>query len=198
MPDAFEWVVGYPALVVVCFLSGIAIPMPEDVAQVAAGTQIASGRLDWLPTIAAVAVGVFARDALFFATGRWLGGRALDHPWARRLIGEARLTAARDRVRSQGAVAVLIGRFSVGIRTSTFFVAGALGVRPRDFALWDGLALTVSAPLLLGVGYAFGEPMIALAQLAVDRAAWTVAALAVLAPLAWWLASSRQPEATGP
>lgn len=187
MPESLGWLVGYPALAVVCFLSGVALPMPEDVAQVAAGTQIATGRLDWLPAIAAVATGVFLRDALFFTAGRSLGGRALDHPWALRMIGAPRLASAKARVQARGSTAVLIGRFSVGFRTSTFFVAGAMGVRPRDFALWDGIALMASVPLLLGTGFLFGDPVIAVAQHAARHASWALLAIAAIGVLALWL-----------
>ncbi|MCO4747049.1 MAG: DedA family protein [Proteobacteria bacterium] len=190
MPEALESLTSYPSLFILCFLCGLAIPLPEDVPQLFAGMQIARGKLEWLPAIAAAILGVFVRDLLFFGLGQRLGERALVSPLAQRLIGEARIERAREGVRGRGPVAVLIGRISIGVRVSTFFVSGAMGVRTRDFVLWDGLALLVTTPLLLALGFWFGQPVLDGALYIASRASWAVPALVIALIGVWWWRSA--------
>ena len=147
-------------LFVGCVLSGIAIPVPEDVPLLAAGAAM-SDPAELPPLLLAGLVGVFLRDAAFFFAGHWMGEAVLSRPLVQRLIGEARLERARGLVERRGALAVLMGRFLIGFRTAAFLVAGASGVRPRDFLLWDGLGLTVSVPLWLGLGWLLGDQAMA-------------------------------------
>lgn len=175
MPEALDALTGYPALFAFCLFCGLGIPLPEDVPQAWAGMQIAAGKLDWLPALLTVFTAVLARDLVVFGVGRFLGERAFRHPLALRFVGAARIEAARERVRTRGPVAVMIGRFLIGLRVGTFFVAGAMRVSWGDFLLYDGLALLLSAPLLVGAGYLFGEPVIRGVLTVAERMPWLVA-----------------------
>jgi len=185
--DLIDAVSGYPGLFLGCLLSGILIPVPEDVPQVLAGMQIASGEMAWLPAIAVAATGAFLRDSLYFGAGRWLGDRAFSHPWVLRLLGAARIEQARERVRTRGPVAVVIGRFSLGLRAGTFLIAGAMGVKPRHFVLYDLAALALSVPLMMMLGHAVGQPVIDTLLWTFDRARWALPLTALLAGGAWWV-----------
>ena len=180
MPEGLDALTGYPALFAFCLFCGLGIPLPEDVPQAWAGMQIAAGRMEWIPALLTVFVAVLTRDLVVFGAGRFLGERAFRHPLALRFVGEARIDAARERVRTRGPVAVMIGRFLVGLRVGTFFVAGAMRVSGRDFLLYDGLALLLSAPHLVGAGYAFGEPVIRGVMTVAERMPWLVALVVVV------------------
>ncbi|MCB9677817.1 MAG: VTT domain-containing protein [Alphaproteobacteria bacterium] len=178
-------------LFVACALSGIAIPMPEDLPLLAAGATLTEpGAL--LGLAVAGGLGVLCRDAVFFLVGRFAGERALRWRWVVWMLGEGRLARARDLVERRGGRAVLIARFLVGFRSAAFLVAGAMGVRPRDFVVWDLVGITASVPLLLGLGAVVGAPVTsAIGWLLEHRL--LVVAMAALVGLAW--ATSAQASA---
>jgi membrane protein DedA with SNARE-associated domain len=165
----------------VCALSGVLFPFPEDVPLLYAGMRVASGEASFCPTVLAACAGVFVRDSIGFAIGRTVGAWLLDRPLAVRLIGQRRLERARRLVEERGATAVFVGRFMVGVRFSVFLVAGAMGVRKRDFLRWDALGLLICVPLVILLGYEVGAPMVAIAWyvLARTRLLVAIAGLAV-------------------
>ncbi len=175
---------GYPGLFVWCALSGILIPIPEDVPQVYAGMRVASGELGYAAVPVAFA-GVLLRDGLVFGVGHLLGERALSSPWVNRVLPRRKIEAARARIAAHGPAAVLIARLSIGVRSGTFFTAGALGVRPRDFLVWDLAGLLVTVPLLTGLGYVFGEPIAAGLLWLAARAQWVVPIAGALIAAGW-------------
>lgn len=175
----------YLLLFGLCALSGIAIPAPEDLALVVAGVQVHEGTLA-LPAAALVAgVAIFLRDSLFFAVGHLVGERVLSHRIALRVIGESRLDRARELVERRGSIAVLVGRGLVGFRSAAFLVAGAMGVRPSAFVLWDVVGLVVTVPLVMGLGFGFGDQATLAVQWIVEHPAAVVAAAATVA-VVWW------------
>jgi membrane protein DedA with SNARE-associated domain len=163
------------------------VPLPEDVGQIYAGARIAQGEMSLVAALPLAMTAIFLRDALIFSVGYRLGDRLLTHPWVVRMLGASRIQDAQARVRARGPMAVLIGRFSIGVRTSTFLVSGAMGVRPRDFILWDGLALCISTPVGFGLGYLFGDPMLDVILWVAARARWAVPLLFLAVFAAWRL-----------
>lgn len=155
-----------PALVlfVACLLSGVALPMPEDVPLLTAGATL-DGPGAFAVAVLAGGLGVLGRDTLYFAVGRLAGEGLLRRRLVRALLGPRRLARARASVRRRGARAVLLARCAVGFRGVSFLVAGALGVRARDFFAWDLLGIAVTVPLTLVIGRVFGPRVL-------DAAAW--------------------------
>ena len=193
MRELIDSLTGYPGLFVWCLVSGILIPLPEDVPHVLAGLQIAEGQLAWLPAVGLAITGTFLRDSFYFVMGRSLGERAFSNPWVLRLVDQARIAGIRQRIREKVPVAVLVGRFSLGLRAGTFLCAGAMGVRPRDFVRYDLLALCVSVPVMVTLGSWFGQPMLEAVEWAADRAGWVMPLLAGTMVLGWWLWNKRPP-----
>ncbi|MEZ4323042.1 MAG: VTT domain-containing protein [Myxococcota bacterium] len=170
-------------LFVACALSGIAIPLPEDLPLLAAGMTVE--RADQLVALAlAGGLGVLCRDAVFFGLGRAFGEGALRWRLVRRLIGDSRLESARQLVLARGGRAVLAARFLVGFRSAAFLVAGAMGVRVRDFVVWDAVALVVSVPVVLALGAVLGTPLTAAVLWVLDHRL-LVLGMVVLVGLAW-------------
>jgi membrane protein DedA with SNARE-associated domain len=163
-----------PALFGVCLATGILIPVPEDVPVLAAGIAAQSGILDVGTALAAATAGVFLRDCLFFGAGRLLGEQVLVRPTVVRLLGESRIERARHHIGGRGPQAVLIGRFLIGFRTPVFLTAGALGVPPSSFAMWDLLGLLIMVPLMFSLGYFLGQPALDFLQWGVDQTGWVI------------------------
>jgi membrane-associated protein len=145
-----------------------------------AGMRIASGEASFLPTFAVACCGVFVRDIIGFTLGKTVGSWLLERPLAVRLVGHRRLERARHLVENRGPTAVFVGRFMVGVRFSVFLVAGAMGVRKRDFLRYDAIGIAITVPLVILLGYVVGAPMVAVAWYLLARTR-LLAALAVLA-----------------
>lgn len=150
---------GYSALFLLCAVSGILVPVPEDVSLLYAGSRLQAGELEWAPTLLVAMAGVLVRDLVAYGLGRSVGEWILGRPRVVRVIGAGKLARAHALVERRGTSAVLTGRFLVGVRASVFLVTGAMGVPLRRFLMWDSLGLLITTPLLLLLGYTFGQPV---------------------------------------
>ncbi len=150
-------VAGYPGLLLMCMLSGIVLPLPEDFPLVYAGVAIAEGRFTWAPTLAVAIVGVGLRDAFVYGVGRYLGVWLLESERSERWFKKERIQRAEKMVRDRGPQAVLIGRFLIGFRAPVFLVAGACKLSFRKFIFWDTLGMMLAVPGMIWLGWAFGE-----------------------------------------
>lgn len=187
MTETLEtWLLGYPALGLACAISGLGMPVPEDVLVLYAGLSVGTGRFDWLPATLVVFFGVLLRDSLAWLLGKALGARLLEAGWLRSAMGGERLDRVTSLLRERGEVAVFGGRFLVGLRAPMFAVAGASGIPYRRFVQWDLLGLCVTTPALLLTGYWLGPPALTLADALLPYLRNLVVALIVLAAL--WLA----------
>ncbi len=183
MRDLVEATTGYGGLFWLCALSGIAVPVPEDVPLLYAGIRIEAGSLAWAPTLGVALSGVLVRDLAAYAIGRYVGAWLLRSSLVIRLVGQSRLDRARRLIEDHGSRAVLAGRFMIGLRAPLFMVAGAMGTRVTRFLLWDVLGLLVAVPGMVVLGYVFGAPLIDLALWFMRSSRWA-AGVAVVGLLA--------------
>lgn len=191
----------YPAVFVLLLACGLGAPISEDVIVVLGGAAIGSwGGGPWhlAGMIVTAYFGKLIGDVMIFTIGRRLGKRAINNHRLRHLLTPRRIELAERHFAKHGFLTVLFSRFLPGLRAPSFFVAGASGFRISLFILADGLAATVSAPLLVGLGYRFGAPILRELKIASH---WIFAGIVVLALTAvLWvlLRRSRRQEASSP
>ncbi len=181
MEDLISWLVedgrGYPFIFGTLLLSGIGIPIPEDVPLMAAGALAAHGGLG-VPAASAIAICfLLARDSIVFFLGRRYGMKLLNSRFGQRLVKRETAEMMTAKVREHGIKVVLGGRFAVGVRSAIFFAAGVARVSPRAFLAADGAAAIVSVPLWILLGWYFAEQLEKLAPLVEDIRVGLVAAL---------------------
>lgn len=187
MLDAwFSQIDSYPGLLVFCSASGLAVPVPEDVALLWAGMRVAEGQWQWVPTVMVALIGVQARDLAAWGFGRLAGDAFFESRWAARWVGRRAIARAQRLVTEHGAVAVLAGRFFVGFRAPVFMVAGAMRLPVRQFLRWDFAGLLLTVPAVLGLGYAFGAPLLETTRWALAQTRWLAAAIALVGGLWAW------------
>jgi membrane protein DedA with SNARE-associated domain len=144
-------------LLLVCLLSGVLLPLPEDVILLTAGWSIRQGRMEWLPTFLSAWVGVFLRDTLYFSIGYYLEEWLEKRPLGARLLRSHSVQRARDLFDRNGRGMLLLARFAIGMRPPLYLVAGLVGHSYRSFWLSDSIGLLLTVPLCLGLGWYFGE-----------------------------------------
>ena len=136
----------------------------EDLTCIAAGVLIAQGAIGFGEGVAACLAGIISGDLLLFMAGRWLGtwlGRAaLQIRWLQRLLPAHKVDRAAVWLQGKGLTAVLLSRFTPGLRMATYFAAGSLRMPFRAFASYFLLASFAWTPLLVGSTVVFGERLL--------------------------------------
>ena len=114
-----------------------------------------TGVVAWPVAAACATLGGFLADQLTYWLGRWLGrrhGRRAGAP------GRFARPAAvvRELYRRHGALALVLGRFVVGVAPFVAPGAGWAGMPYRRFLPANALANALWGPVMVGVGYLFG------------------------------------------
>ena len=128
---------------------------PGETAVVLGGVVAAEGGVD-LPVIILVAwVAAALGDLASFALGQRLGRRFLVSRGPRLGITASRLESVEAFFDRHGPKAILVGRFIGIVRAVAPFLAGASGMRLREFLPWSLLGTFLWATAFTLVGYAF-------------------------------------------
>ncbi len=156
----------------------------EDAACLAAGILVARGDATFAEAVAACLAGIFAGDLLLFLAGRLLGPSLLGARWARRWLSPEAVAEAREWLARQGLVAVLLSRFTPGLRLPTYFAAGLLGLPAWRFAAALLLASAVWTPLVVWAASRAGQGLVGASLHRWEAALLTIPALFCLLCLA--------------
>lgn len=132
----------------------------EDLTCIAAGVLIAQGVVSFNLGVFACLAGIVSGDLLLFLAGRSIGRRVLDMPVLQRLVSPARLEQASIWLQGKELTAVLLSRFTPGLRLATYFAAGSLRMRFWSFASYFLLASIVWTPLLVGSTVSLGDRLL--------------------------------------
>lgn len=173
------------ALFAGCVVSGILVPLPEEVPLLVAGMAIARGELGFAEALAAGAVGTLLRDGSIYGAGR-LAGPGLQAFLRRRLGARldraiAAFEARDDRQRDRFVFAT---RFLPGVRAPLYLVAGLLDVSLPRFLILDTVGLAITTPLTLAAGQRWGAPALDLLHAALGHQRAVLAGLLTVVALA--------------
>ena len=159
MPDVLPFLLSHGIEIVVLMLvvAGLGLPIPEDIMLLAAGVLVQRGEVTYVTALAACAFGVIVGDTTIFLMARRLGPAALKRRPLRWLITPSRHEKIEELFAKHGNVIVFMGRHMAGLRAPIFAMAGIHKLKLRQFWLWDGLGLCVSAPVVIGVGYLLAD-----------------------------------------
>ncbi|MFZ5442575.1 MAG: DedA family protein [Myxococcota bacterium] len=160
----------YGLVFAILLAAGFGLPLPEDIPLVMGGVLVHRGQADLLTMIVVGYLGIIVGDSIMFGLGRRFGSRVgkLHHDGdppveAARgagFLGRIITPASRARVegmfKKHGEKIVMVARFLPGIRTVTYFTAGAVGMSFARFALYDSIAALASAPIFVLLGWKFG------------------------------------------
>ena len=177
------------AVFLLLMLTGIGVPLGEDLIIIPAGILLGFGELQplWMTAMYAY-FGVLCSDCMWFALCWTYGTPLLHKRWFKRAVHPRRLLEAKHQIEQRGMWVIVMARFVPGSRTPAITSAGVLHLPFWKFALATAAACCVTVPLQLGLGY-FIAKGIGTEETA-DRIQWFIAAvvviLAMLIGLAWW------------
>ncbi|REJ71155.1 MAG: DedA family protein [Planctomycetota bacterium] len=174
----------YAAIILVLFLCGMGLPLPEEIPIVTSAVLAASGHLDPWWALAACMFGVLSGDLIMYYLGcRW-GTHVLDHKLSRKLLTPERQKRVVKYFARYGARIIFIARFLPGIRAPIFLSAGTLGVSFWLFIAMDGGAAVLSIPLSFWLAYLFTDKLREIMDVHHTLQLWVIVAL-VTAVLTW-------------
>jgi membrane protein DedA with SNARE-associated domain len=122
---------------------------------VLAGFAAHQGYLSLPVTLALAFVGGTLGDQVFFWLGRIWGSSLLQ----RIRDAERRVQCVKELLEHHQAPAIVGIRFMYGLRIIGPIVIGACEVPPWHFAMFNALGAAVWAPLVVGLGYLFGDAL---------------------------------------
>jgi membrane protein DedA with SNARE-associated domain len=169
----------YAGLLVVLILCGMGLPLPEDVALLAGGFLVHRGVIQYPMTLIVALVGVVAGDNSLFFLGRRFGTGLVAYLGIGRPRSQRQIDWLKDFMRRHGHRAILYARFVAGLRALVYLTAGSLGVNPLRFFLYDLTGAVISVPIMVTLGYLFGNELEVVLRYigGVERLVWVLLAL---------------------
>lgn len=173
----------YAGISLLLILTGLGLPVPEEVIIIVAGVASSQGALDPWGAWAACFLGAMAGDTATYAVGRRFGHRLLrERTWFSRLITPARERQIEKMIQQHGIKVFVLARFMIGVRSAIYLTAGILRVPFRRFMLVNTSCAAVIISAFFGGSYLFGAQFEAWFQM-LRRAelAFTVLVVAAIA-----------------
>jgi membrane protein DedA with SNARE-associated domain len=169
----------YVGLFVILVLCGMGLPLPEDVALLAGGFLVHRGVIRYPMTLLVALVGVVAGDHSLFFLGRRFGTGLVAYLGLARPRSQRQIERLKEFMDRHGHRAILYARFLAGLRALVYLTAGSLGVNPLRFFLYDLAGALISVPIVVSLGYLFGNELEAVVGWlgGVEKLLWLVVAL---------------------
>ncbi len=152
--------ISYLGIILVLILTGVGLPIPEEVPIIAAGIASSVGTLNPLWAFLSCLVGALLGDAVIYAIGYHFGHSLVTrHPRFAHLLHAEYEAKIEEMIRRHGLKVFFLSRFMVGIRAPVYLTAGVLRMSFRRFVLIDMLCATSVVGLFFGLSYAYGEQL---------------------------------------
>jgi membrane-associated protein len=181
----------YPAIVVVLSAAGLGVPISEDLTLLLGGALAAQGVTTYWPTLASGYFGVLLGDCLIHHWGFKMGPAAYGHKLVRKHLSPERQQRLREHFAKHGFLTIVVGRHTPVLRAPIFFLSGASHVPFWKFLLADAVSAAITVPIVVTLGYYFGEHLDDIRHL-MHRVEWIIVAVVAAGVVAWLLWRRRQ------
>lgn len=180
--DVFQWFAQfayepnkvYFGICIMMLASSFGLPLPEEVTLVSAGFLAFMGsRPDLFPPPYAGApvvnvheaalvafLAVFGSDFLIYGIGRIGGRKILYHKRLSHLVSESMIKKVENWTAKYGNFAVVVFRFTPGVRFPGHLACGMLKFSAIRFAIIDGIAALVSVPTQIYLLATYGKEIL--------------------------------------
>lgn len=147
----------YIGVFIVLMLTGLGLPVPEDVPLLISGYLCHQGLANLWIMLALTLVSVLGSDAGLFWMGRRWGHHVTRFPMLRHVLSESALLRAEKAFHKHGGKTLFVMRFVPGVRAAAFFTAGTFKLPFWKLLVFDGAAALISVPTWVLLGYFFGD-----------------------------------------
>jgi membrane protein DedA with SNARE-associated domain len=147
----------YITLFIILILSGLGLPLPEEIPLILAGYLASHESANLYILIFVGLAGALSSDfILFMATKRWRS-HIFRWRWIRATIRPRHLVLARRQFHNHGLKIVIVARWLPALRTAICLTAGLTGVKAWRFMLVDATAACITVPTSILLGYYAGS-----------------------------------------
>lgn len=147
----------YGLMIAALIAAGLGLPLPEDIVMISGAILAQRGLTDLWLTVAALAFGVFAGDSALFFLAKRIGPGIYKWRPIQRMMPEPRRKYVEGLMEKHGSLVVFFARHVAGFRGPTFAIAAIHGISYTRFIIADMIALAISLPLWMGLGWFFAE-----------------------------------------
>ena len=140
--------------------AGIPLPLPGDTVIAFAGYQASIGRMGILEAALAVTLAVQIGSTILYLLSRKLGHTILFRYGRLIHLDPSRLEKIERWIQRHGAVMVLVGRLTPGLRTPTSIMSGVFEIPFHQFLAFTTVAAIMWSGFWLLVGYFFGRSLL--------------------------------------
>lgn len=138
--------------------TGCGMPLPEEVAIVAAGVFSAQGHLVTAIAFAACLAGAIVGDSFMYAIGyRWGHRIFTSHPRFAKLLDAENAEHFQKAMDGHALKVMLLARFLVGIRAPVYVMTGVVRMPYRRFLVYDIISATLVVSVVFSLAYTFGN-----------------------------------------
>lgn len=159
----FSWLLalfvqyGHLLVFILVLLDNAGLPLPGELVLLAFGFLARTGHLDLGVGAMASGIGAMMGDNVSYWLGR-LGGVRLLQTYCRMTLGSGEcVSKALSFYHRFGAIAVILGRFVMGLRAFLVPLAGSARMPYGRFLLFDAIGAFFWSGLFLLAGYALGS-----------------------------------------
>lgn len=194
-------VFSYVGISVALFLTGIGMPIPEDIILLAAGYVTAKGFAELPVMMPLTCVMILVGDLVTYWLGYKFGASIVSIRPFSYVFTEARMVKTRELYTKYGKSIIFLGRFFAGFRAWIYLFAGISKMSVWRFIFMDFLATLISVPLLVWLGFYFNSEIDEAAMLITRIKEWLVIVIGIIVILViTYRASTRAktPAASGP
>ncbi len=162
MQEAVEFFIAqgsYGLLFAALIAAGMGLPLPEDIVFISGAVLAQRGITDLPTTVAVLTVGVLIGDSILYFLARRLGPAIYERAFVKRVMPPERRAWVEDKIRRYGGGVVFMARHVAGFRGPTFAICAIHGISYPVFLFFDALALAVSLPLFMALGWFFSDTL---------------------------------------
>ena len=153
----------YLGIFAVLLLGSLGVPIPEEMAIIAAAILSHAGLARWWLALPICLVGVLSGDMLLYWVGRHWGENVLNWRVVRLVLTPKRTQWLQAAYRRHALKTLVTARHVMGLRAAAFLTAGMARVPFWKFAVADAGAAALGVPLGFGLAYFFTDEITAIA-----------------------------------
>jgi membrane protein DedA with SNARE-associated domain len=147
--------------------AGMGVPLPEDIVFISGAILAQRHVTDLRMTCVVLACGVFVGDSVLYMIARRIGPAIYERKFIKRVMPPERRAWFEDKIHKHGSLVVFCARHVAGLRGAIFAVSAIHGISYPRFIIADMLALGISMPMWMALGWYFSTSV----DTALDHAA---------------------------